>query len=164
MSVGMNTGTKATPANRAALVVGGGLAGMQASLLLSAAGVHVYLVDKAPAIGGHQPLLDKTFPTDSCGLCFMSPRSAAYCPFVECERSENVSVLASTEVLGMTGSAGDFSVGIVRRARGVDLSKCSGCGRCADVCPVDAPSQFGDGLEKRRAIYRPYVQAVPDSF
>src|SRR5512143_1546131 len=94
--------------NRAALVVGGGLAGMQASLLLAAAGVHVYLVDRAPAIGGHQPLLDKTFPTDSCGLCFMSPGPAAYCPFVECERSVNVSVLAPAEVLGVAGSAGDF--------------------------------------------------------
>ncbi len=152
------------PAEPRVMVVGGGLAGMQASLLLSGIGVQVYLVDRAPAIGGHQPLLDKTFPTDSCGLCFMSPRAAAYCPFVECERNERVSILPSTEVVGLAGQAGDFSVRLLRRARGVDAARCSGCGRCAEVCPVLVRSEFGGGLERRKAIYRPYAQAVPDSY
>lgn len=142
--------------DRSALVVGGGLAGMQASLLLSSAGVKVHLLDRAPAIGGHQPLLDKTFPTDSCGLCFMSPRPAAYCPFVECERSENIYVIPSTELVSLEGEPGAFTAGVVRRARGVDEAKCTGCGKCSEVCPVSVKSAFGGGLEKRKAIYRPF--------
>src|SRR5512146_2022709 len=101
MVVADKTPRLAASPNKAVLVVGGGLAGMQASLLLAATGVQVYLVDRAPAIGGHQPLLDKTFPTDSCGLCFMSPKAAAYCPFVECERSDRISILTMAEVLGL---------------------------------------------------------------
>lgn len=148
----------------AALVVGGGLAGMQASLLLAAGGVHVYLVDRAPAIGGHQPLLDKTFPTDSCGLCFMSPRPAAYCPFAECERSERISLLTLAEVIGLEGEVGDFSVTVRARARRVDAGRCTGCGLCAEACPVSVRSEFGGGLEVRKAIYRPFPQAVPDCY
>jgi heterodisulfide reductase subunit A len=150
--------------DNAVLVVGGGPAGMQAALLLAAWGVKVYLVDRAPAIGGHMPLLDKTFPTDSCGLCFMSPRPAAYCPFVECERSERIVVMPSTELVGLAGEAGRFTARLLMRARGVDGERCTGCGRCAEVCPVTVPNELGGGIEGRKAIYRPFPQAVPDGY
>jgi len=146
------------------LIVGAGIGGMQSALLLAEAGYKVHLLDRAPALGGSMPLLDRTFPTNSCGLCFMSPDLPTYCPFIECERHPNIEISAYAEVKSLEGEAGDFRVTILRKARFVDSERCTGCGDCALVCPVEVPRELGEGLEKRKAIYRPYPQAIPSAY
>ena len=146
------------------LIVGAGIGGMQAALLLAEAGYKVHLLDRAPALGGSMPLLDRTFPTNSCGLCFMSPTPPAYCPFIECHRHPNVKLLPYSEVESLEGEPGGFRVSVVRKARYVDLHRCTGCGECVVVCPVEVPRELGEGLEKRKAIYRPYPQAIPSAY
>ncbi|HAL61984.1 MAG TPA: heterodisulfide reductase, partial [Chloroflexi bacterium] len=146
------------------LIVGAGIGGMQSALLLAEAGYKVHLLDRAPALGGSMPLLDRTFPTNSCGLCFMSPDLPAYCPFIECERHPNIELLPYAEVGSLEGEAGDFRASILRKARYVDPERCTGCGDCALVCPVEVPRELGEGLERRKAIYRPYPQAIPSAY
>jgi heterodisulfide reductase subunit A len=146
------------------LVVGGGIAGMQASLLLAEMGFKAHLLDRAPAIGGFMPLLDRTFPSNSCGLCFLSPTPPALCPFIECSRHPLVELVAYAEVESLEGRPGDFQVSILHKARYVDAALCNGCGECAAVCPVEVPRELGAGLETRGAIYRPYPQAFPGTF
>jgi heterodisulfide reductase subunit A len=146
------------------LVVGAGIAGMQASLLLAEMGFRVHLLDRAPAIGGYMPLLDRTFPTNSCGLCNMSPTPPALCPFIECSRHPLITLVPYAEIESLEGEAGNFQASIVHRARCVDVQLCNGCGQCATVCPVEVPRELGGGLETRRAIYRPCPQAFPSAF
>jgi heterodisulfide reductase subunit A len=146
------------------LVVGAGIAGMQASLLLAEMGFQVHLLDRAPAIGGYMPLLDRTFPTNSCGLCFLSPTPPALCPFIECSRHPLIELVPYAEVESLEGGPGKFQVSILHKARYVDPALCNGCGECAEVCPVEVPRELGGGLETRRAIYRPYPQAFPPTF
>jgi heterodisulfide reductase subunit A len=146
-----------------ALVIGAGIAGMQSALLLAEMGRKVFLLEHGPAIGGYFPLLDKTFPTNSCGVCFMSPTPPAFCPIYECHLHDGIELLPYSEVLKVEGEGGDFSVSIVRKPRFVDPKRCTLCGACIEVCPVEVEREFGGGLEKRKAIYLPYPQAIPHS-
>ena len=114
----------------AVLVCGGGVAGIQASLDLSAAGYRVYLVEESPTIGGSMARLDKTFPTGDCATCIISPK------LVECTRDYNIDVLTMADVTRLEGEAGHFKVEVRKRPRSVDASKCTGCGDCWTACPV----------------------------
>ncbi len=142
----------------AVLVVGGGIGGVQSALDLADSGYKVYLVDRAPAIGGIMAMLDKTFPTNDCSMCILSPK------LVAAGRHKDIELMTLTEVLGVEGQPGNFKVRLRRHARSVDLSKCTGCGDCLTKCPVkDLPNEFEGGLSNRRAIYRLYAQAVPNA-
>ena len=142
----------------AALVVGGGIGGMQAALDLAASGIKVYLVDSKPAIGGVMAQLDKTFPTNDCAMCTMAPR------LVEIGRHKDIQILTLSEVEHIEGQPGNFNVTIKKQARFIDETKCTGCGACVAECPVTLPSEFDQGLAERKAIYRPFPQAVPNVF
>ncbi len=140
------------------LVVGGGIAGMQTSLDLADAGYKVYLVEKKSAIGGHMAQLDKTFPTNDCAMCTISPR------LVEVGRHLNIKLLTDSELLKLDGEAGDFTATIHTHPRFIDVSTCNGCGKCAEVCPVPINNPFDMGMGKARAAHKLYPQATPDAF
>jgi heterodisulfide reductase subunit A-like polyferredoxin len=142
----------------AVMVIGGGIAGMQASLDLAESGYKVYLVDKKPAIGGHMAQFDKTFPTNDCAMCTISPK------LVDCGRHRNIELLMDSDVLEARGKAGNFAVRVRTRPRYIDLEKCTGCGDCGEVCPVIIPSHFEEGLAVQHAAYKLYPQAVPNAF
>lgn len=142
----------------AVMVVGGGIAGMQASLDLADAGFKVYLVEKEPAIGGHMAALDKTFPTNDCAMCTISPR------LVTTASHNNIEVLTDTELLELDGQAGNFTATIRQNARYIDVDKCTACGDCAAVCPITLVDDFNGGLNQRKAAYKLYPQAVPNAF
>lgn len=142
----------------AVMVVGGGIAGIQASLDLAESGYFVYLVEKSPAIGGTMPMLDKTFPTNDCSMCILSPK------LVECGRHLNIEVLTCADVEDVQGEPGNFKVTINKRARYVDVEKCTGCGKCAEECPVEVDDEFNQGISQRKAIYKPYAQAFPNAY
>jgi len=146
------------PVVGAVMIVGGGIAGMQASLDLAEQGFKVYLVEKKSAIGGHMAQLDKTFPTNDCAMCTISPK------LVETGRHPSIEILTNSEALEVNGQAGDFTVTIERAPRFIDVNKCIACGDCTKVCPVIVPDQFNEGLSPRRAAYKLYPQAVPNAF
>jgi heterodisulfide reductase subunit A-like polyferredoxin len=141
-----------------ALVVGGGIGGIQASLDMAAAGYRVYLVEKSPTIGGTMARIDKTFPTNDCSMCIMSPK------LVDCARHLNITLLTCSQVEAVSGRPGNFRVRVRRRARYVDEEKCTGCGECVQDCPVERESEFDGGLSRRKAVYRPFPQAAPNVF
>ncbi len=144
--------------NKAVLVVGGGIAGMQASLDLADRGLTVYLVEKSSSIGGRMAQLDKTFPTMDCSICILGPK------MISCLHHPNINLLTYSEVREVSGSAGNFRVKIIKKPRYVDESKCTGCDECTKVCPVTLPNEFDRGLGKRKAIYRLFPQSVPNVF
>ncbi|MBA7598210.1 NAD(P)H-quinone oxidoreductase subunit I, chloroplastic [subsurface metagenome] len=139
----------------AVLVVGGGIGGIQSSLDLADSGFKVYLLDKSPSIGGVMAQLDKTFPTNDCAMCIMAPK------LVGAGRHLNIQIITNTEIKGIKGKPGNFHVEILKRARYIDIEKCTGCGVCAQECPIDAIDVYNEGLNLRRAIYIPYPQGVP---
>ena len=140
------------------LVVGGGISGMQAALDLAEMGFRVTLAEKTPSIGGHMAQLDKTFPTNDCSMCILSPKMVA------CGRNPLISILTLTEVLEVTGKPGRYHALLRVAPRKVDPRKCLGCGACAKVCPTERPSAFNQGLIKARAIDRPFPQAYPNAY
>ncbi len=146
------------------LIVGAGIAGMGSAQLLAQMGCKVYLLDSAPGIGGSMHLLDRTFPTDSCGLCIMLPDQPSYCPTLECGMNPNIEILSCAEVESLEGEAGDFRALVKHRLRYVDIEKCNNCGLCPEVCPVERPSDHEGRLHQVKAIYRPPTRAVPDAY
>ncbi|MDP2948460.1 MAG: CoB--CoM heterodisulfide reductase iron-sulfur subunit A family protein [Chloroflexota bacterium] len=144
------------PVTPHALVVGGGIAGIQAALDIAEAGYKVYLVEREPSIGGHMIQLDKTFPTLDCSACILTPKMA------QVRSHPNIELMTYSEVVEVSGHVGDFKVKIRRKPRYVDESKCTGCGVCIEKCPWKADSEFDMGLGKRKAIYTPFPQAVPN--
>ena len=139
----------------AVMVVGGGVAGIQASLDLADSGFKVYLVDQGPSIGGVMAQLDKTFPTNDCSMCILSPK------LVATGRHPNITILTNAEITGLNGEAGNFEVKLRRKSRFIIEEKCNGCGVCAQKCPIEAVDSFNEGLGQRSAIYVEYPQAVP---
>ncbi|MDP2267781.1 MAG: FAD-dependent oxidoreductase, partial [Deltaproteobacteria bacterium] len=142
----------------AAMIVGSGIAGIQAALDLANSGIKVYLVEKEISIGGVMAQLDKTFPTNDCSACILSPK------LVEVGRHPNVEILTRRRIASLTGEAGRFEVKLNKSPRFVDLKKCTGCGDCANVCPVSLPAEFNENLNPRKAIYRQFPQAIPSAF
>ena len=142
----------------AVVVVGGGIAGMQASLDLAESGMQVYMVEAAPCIGGKMAQLDKTFPTNDCAMCTMAPK------LVECGRHLNIQIMSTSELVELRGEAGNFTAVVRHKPRYVDVSKCTGCGDCAAKCPVSVPNAFNEGLGTRKAVYKLYPQGVPNAY
>ncbi len=142
----------------AVLVVGGGIAGMQASLDLADQGFKVYLAETRSAIGGHMAQLDKTFPTNDCAMCTISPR------LVDTGRHLNIDLMVDTEVAQVLGEAGDLRVTLRHKPRYIDITKCTGCGDCAEVCPVVLPDPFNEGIAERHAAHKLYPQGVPNAY
>lgn len=139
-------------------VIGAGIAGIQAALDLAGMGFHVYVVESKPAIGGIMAMLDKTFPTNDCSLCILSPK------LVDCGRHKDIDILTNAEVLGLDGDPGDFSLRVKVNPRYVDPEKCTSCGDCGEKCPIRIPDSYEQGLAFRKAIYKYYPQAIPNAW
>jgi len=146
------------PINPNTLIVGGGIAGIQAALDIANAGYKVYLVEREPSIGGHMIQLDKTFPTLDCSQCILTPKMS------EVGSHTNIELMTYSEIEAVSGYIGSFKVKIRKKTRYIEETKCTGCSLCADVCPIEMPSEFNQGLGKRKAVYIPFPQAIPNKF
>ena len=138
------------------LVIGAGIAGIEASLLLANSGRKVYLVEKTSYTGGNVIKWEEVFPNMECSTCMVAPKQQ------ELLASENIELLTLSEVEGVQGSAGDFTVTVKKRARYVDLESCIGCDACFEPCPVEVDNEFEAGMTKRKAIYIPCAGALPN--
>lgn len=150
--------TNATSSVGSVMVVGGGVAGIQAALDLANSGFFVHLVEKSSAIGGVMSQLDKTFPTNDCSMCIISPK------LVECASHPNIELLTLSELQALDGEVGRFKATVLQHPRFIDREKCTGCGECATVCPIQLKNEFDEGLSSRKAAYKRYPQAVPGTY
>ncbi len=139
----------------AVMVVGGGISGVQTALDLAESGFQVYLIEKTPSIGGVMSQLDKTFPTNDCSMCILSPK------LVEASRHPLINLMTLSEVTEVGGEAPNFKVKVRHNPRYVSMDKCVGCGICAEKCPVKVPNEYDASLVNRKAIHIPFAQAVP---
>jgi heterodisulfide reductase subunit A len=146
------------PVTRRALVVGGGISGIQAALDLANSGFEVILVERNPSIGGHMIQLSETFPTLDCSQCILTPK------MVEVSKHPNIKLMTYSEVQDVSGYVGNFKVKILKKPTYVDPAKCNLCDECTKVCPIVVPNEFDLGLTGRRAIYIPFPQAIPASY
>ena len=138
------------------VVIGAGVTGIQAALDLANHGIFVHLVEREPSIGGHMAQLDKTFPTNDCSMCILSPK------MMEVSRHPNILIHTCSNVTGIEGEVGNFTVKVRKSPRFVDESLCNGCGDCIQICPVEVYNRFDAGVGTRKAIYKPHQQVVPD--
>jgi len=148
--------TKEVPVNPDTLIIGGGIAGIQAALKIADSRHKVYLVERSPSIGGHMAQLDKTFPTLDCSACILTPK------MTQVGSHPYIKLLTYSEVEEVSGYIGNFKVKVRKKARYVDEDKCTGCGLCQTKCPWKVDSEYEAGLGKRKAIYTPFPQAVPN--
>jgi heterodisulfide reductase subunit A len=137
------------------MVLGAGVGGIQAALDAAASGFKVYLVDKGPAIGGKMSQLDKTFPTNDCSMCILSPK------FIECATNPNITIMTNTQLERLDGEAGAFEAHLVQEPRYVDEDKCTGCGTCTEYCPIYVLDAYNQNLAKKKCIHVHFPQAVP---
>ena len=149
---------KSTKKSKSVLVVGAGIAGIQASLDLAEMGAEVHLVEETPSIGGRMPQLDKTFPTNDCSICILSPKMS------ECARHPGITLHTYSSLVSISGEPGHFVCRIVEHATFVDPEKCVSCGLCEEKCPVKVEDEFDVGLRKRKAIYRYFLQSIPSYY
>ncbi len=145
------------PVVQEAVVIGGGISGMYASLAIADA-FKTHLIESSPTIGGHMAQLDKTFPTMDCSACIITPK------MVEVSRHPNIDLMTYCEVESVDGSIGNFKVKVRKKARKIDHSLCTGCGQCAQVCPVTTPNEFDLNMSHRAAAYIPFPQAIPPKY
>ena len=146
------------PVTNAAMVIGGGVAGIQAALDLADAGHQVYLVEREPSIGGIMAQLDKTFPTMDCSICVLGPK------MMDVGRHPRIKLMTYSTVEEVSGYVGNFKVRVRQKARHVDQANCTACGKCAEVCPVVVPDEFQQGFSSRKAVHIPFPQAVPSAY
>ena len=138
------------------VVIGAGIAGIQAALDLADHGIIVHLIEREPSIGGHMAMLDKTFPTNDCSMCILSPK------MVDVSRHPNIRIHTCAEVVAIEGDVGNFEITVKKFPRYIDEQLCNGCGDCVQICPVEVYNRFDAGIGVRKAVYKPQPQAVPD--
>ncbi|MEK7325456.1 MAG: FAD-dependent oxidoreductase, partial [Chloroflexota bacterium] len=155
----------------AALVVGGGIGGMRAALDLADSGLKVFLVEHAPCLGGRVAQLGYMFPQHDCVLCRGTPDHGYGCTrpsispaYIQHNQHPNIEILTNTHVIDVAGQAGDFTVSLRQEPRYVDIARCINCGRCAEVCPVELPNEYQQGMTKRKAAYKVTARATPDAY
>lgn len=148
-------GEKPTGPSGAVMVVGGGICGMQTALDMADSGFKVYLVESTTSIGGRMSQLDKTFPTNDCSMCMISPK------LIEVDKHLNIEIITNAELEALEGEAGNFTARVLKRPLYIDIEKCSSCGDCVTACPVDLINEFEMGLNERKAVFKRYPQAIP---